>query len=81
MSFLKPIDYFPINNIDYKNCKNRFDINNFLNIYHINNDIQINEGNFLGDGTRCINRIIFIININYELFLKYNKIRLIFTKE
>ena len=36
-SFLKPIDYFPINNIDYKNCENEFDSNNFLNIYHINN--------------------------------------------
>ena len=36
-SFLKPIDYFPINNIDYKNCENKFDSNNFLNIYHINN--------------------------------------------
>ena len=36
-SFLKPTEYFPINNIDYKNCENKFDINNFLNIYHINN--------------------------------------------
>ena len=36
-SFLKPIDYFPINNIDYKNCENKVDSNNFLNIYHINN--------------------------------------------
>jgi len=36
-SFLKPYDYFPINNIDYKNCENSLDINNFLNIYHINN--------------------------------------------
>ena len=28
-TFLKPYDYFPINNIDYKNSENSLDINNF----------------------------------------------------
>ena len=39
-SFIKFNDFFPVTNLDYKNCKKKMDINFFLNIYQFDNIIS-----------------------------------------
>jgi len=40
-TFIKSSSYYPVKNIDYQNIKNNLDINDFLNIYQIDNIFHI----------------------------------------